>query len=93
MKYKHTMLPLFGVLCLVIVVFLSLSSCGYSKYRGEQVDLYTVAVNNIFGVSGYISNGEVSYDPGITVIETDPYGRVLFFYNENYGHDDFLWLL
>ena len=52
------------------------------EYRGEHNDLYTVAVNNGFGIFGYESNGEALYDPVIEVIETDDYGRTLFFYSE-----------
>lgn len=66
---------------------LSLSACEtiFSvKYDGEHPDLYTVAVNNVFGISGLTHNGEISYQPEISVIETDNYGRTLFFYNESY---------
>ena len=69
-----------------IIAFLS-SSCGllnYSGYSGEHTDLYAVAVNNIFGVQGYLSNGEAVYDPEIHIVETDNYGRTLFFYSEYY---------
>lgn len=70
-----------------IMISLSLSSCIFLnyKYRGNTPELYTVAVNNIFGSSGYTNNGEISYTPEISAIETDNYGRTLFFYNENYG--------
>ena len=74
-------------ICLVLVLTMSvpfLSSCRF-KYDGGQDELYTVAVNNIFGISGHTSNGEISYDPEISVIETDDYGRTLFFYSESYG--------
>jgi hypothetical protein len=58
------------------------------KYKGERVDLYTVAVNNIFKASGYLSNGEVVYDPIIEIIEEDRYGRVMFYYYEGCGYYD-----
>lgn len=54
----------------------------YHGYDGPHRDLYSVAVNNIFGIRGYASNGEVIYDPQIHIIETDDYGRTLFFYSE-----------
>lgn len=69
-----------------LIVLLSLSACNYDGYKGEHTDLYSVAVNNIFGVFGYLSNGEVLYDPEIHVIETDDFGRTLFFYNEFYTY-------
>lgn len=74
------------VLCLVLSMLIpQLCSCfALTKYRGNRVDLYTVAVNNMFAIEGYVSNGEVIYDPVIEVIETDDYGRVLFFYDEYY---------
>ena len=55
------------------------------KYEGEHPNLYTVAVNNVFGAWGYMSNGEAVYDPDIEVIEKDSYGRVLFFYDERFS--------
>lgn len=54
---------------------------GYS-YKGNNRDLYTVTVNNIFGISGVTSNGEVNYDPIIEIKEQDSYGRTLFLYQE-----------
>nr|MBE6545307.1 hypothetical protein [Oscillospiraceae bacterium] len=70
-------------LMMVYVLLFSLSGCAF-RYRGDRTDLYTVAVNNIFGVLGYESNGEAVFDPYIEVIDTDDYGRVLFFYDEGY---------
>ena len=83
------------VLILIIATLtLSLSSClmygfgmllfGY-EYDGGHDDLYTVAVNNMFYIQGYTNNGEITYNPEISIIETDNYGRTLFFYNESYG--------
>ncbi len=68
-------------LALVCIIAISMVSC-YFDYDGDYPELYTVAVNNVFGVDGYKSNGEVSYDPDIVVVETDDYGRVLFIYSE-----------
>lgn len=70
----------FVFLCVVCV---SISSCYY-EYKGEEEALYTVAISNIFGAAGYESNGEISYDPKITVLEKDSYGRTLFLYDEIY---------
>ena len=77
-------LILAAIILIVLVTILLLRSCNYTGYGGEHTDLYTVAVNNVFGLSGYNSNGEVLYDPVIEIIETDEHGRVLFFYDEYY---------
>ena len=69
---------------LSFTALLGFAACSGFQYRGEHQDLYTVAVNNVFGAMGYASNGETTYDPSIEVIETDEYGRVMFFYNENF---------
>jgi len=71
-------------LALAVVTCLALSGCRF-KYKGDHPDLYTVAVYNVFGACGYLSNGEAAYPPVIEVIETDSYGRVLFYYNESYN--------
>lgn len=55
------------------------------RYRGEHKDLYTVAVHNIFGAYGLMSNGEYASDPEIRILETDDYGRTLFFYSEYFA--------
>lgn len=68
---------------LLCVTVLSLTGCIY-RYRGEHMDLYSVAINNVFGANGSRSNGEASYNPYIEIIETDNYGRVLFLYDEGY---------
>ncbi len=71
-----------------LAILFSLTSCflfNYRGYREENKDLYTVAVNNIFAARGYLSNGEVLYDPEIYIVETDEYGRTLFFYSEYFN--------
>lgn len=81
------------VVCVLIVLLLcaSLSACKSFQYYGAYRDLYTVAVNNIFGARGYMGDGEWVAEPTIFIIETDNFGRVLFFYSEyfsgeqNYG--------
>ena len=79
------------ILIYTVVTTIVLSSCNFLctvfdySYDGDHEDLYTVAVNNIFGIYGHTNNGEISYNPEISIIEEDKYGRVLFFYNERYG--------
>lgn len=72
------------VFCMMILSFFAVG-CLPHKYRGENVDLYTVAVNSIFKAHGSYSNGEAIFDPVIEIIEKDEYGRVLFFYYEGSG--------
>lgn len=82
-------LALGAVACFVLYVafiVLMLYIFSYKGYKGEYKDLYSVAVNNVFAVRGEHSNGEVSFDPKIHIIETDNYGRTLFFYNEYYDY-------
>lgn len=74
------------ILCFVLCVF---SGCfllhylyTYKGYQGEHEDLYTVAVNNVFGAQGHISNGEISGHSQICILDTDAYGRTLFLYSE-----------
>ena len=81
----------FMIVILILSASLCFSSCTlikrffYPDYAPEgKEDLYTVAVSNIFGCDGYVSNGEVTYDPTVMVIETDSYGRTLFYYTEYY---------
>ena len=62
-----------------IALMIGIAKIGY---RGEHPELFTVAVNNVFASCGTSSNGEARFDPGIEVLETDDYGRVLFFYLE-----------
>ena len=72
------------LVCIMMISFVG--GCPY-RYKGEHKDLYTVAINNIFGANGYRSNGEVVYGPYIDVIETDDFGRVFFFYDEGYHNE------
>ena len=76
-------------ICILLIILLS--SCTpiddfiaktFLDYAGKDRDLYTAAVANVFGAYGNISNGEVCYSPVMTVIETDDYGRKLYFYSE-----------
>ena len=77
-------------LLLVLIAFLLGGSMvlfsSIHSYGKDHKDLYTVAVNNVFGIKGHESNGEVSYAPEISVVETDQYGRTLFFYSEYYDN-------
>mgnify|MGYP006967403959 CR=1 FL=1 len=85
MKKGTKLIPAFLLGCVILLYASPFLMLFIERgYRGEHRDLYTVAVHNIFAIYGYESNGEVSYDPDIQIIETDDYGRVLFFYSERY---------
>lgn len=71
-----------GIVLLIALITILVHSCAYKGYDGAHPDLYTVAVNNIFGIYGECDNGEKTYAPYIKIIETDDFGRVLFFYDE-----------
>lgn len=84
-KKVMKILALGTVACIVLyIAFIAIMLLifSYKGYHGKDQDLYSVAVNNVFAVRGEHFNGEVSFDPKIHIIETDDYGRTLFFYNE-----------
>ena len=70
------------VLFLLYLGLWSLVMQGGTVYRGDYPAAYTVAINNFFGSSGSGSNGEIVIPSEIETIETDSYGRVLFYYHE-----------
>ena len=51
-------------------------------YNGDHPELFTVAINSILGVKGYILSERV-FSPDIDIVEVDDYGRTLFLYHEN----------
>ena len=57
-------------------------------YNGKYPDLYTTAVCNIFGVSGFSHNGDREYESVIEIIEKDDYGRTLYLYQEEQFSDE-----
>ena len=75
----------------VILIFLFLMSsftgCSTPKYRGFFPELYTVAIYNFLGSYGFSGNGEISTTSKVGIIETDSYGRVLFYYHEGIFDD------
>ena len=68
---RHFAISIICLFLCILAVPLTFSSCSYRGYRGDHADLYTVAVNNVFGISGHTGNGEISYDPAIDILETD----------------------
>ncbi len=78
-KAKFTL----AVLLLVILSSCSLD-CAYKEYSGEYTDLYTVAINSVLWINGYSLGADFECDPQIEKIDEDNYGRVMFFYHEEY---------
>lgn len=69
-------------------VFLALfSGCGYKGYRGDNADLYTVAINSVLWNSGHSHGADFIMDSEIKRLEIDEYGRTLFTYHESFYVD------
>ena len=67
---------------ILLALSICLTGCLDYSYKGENQELYTVAVYNFLGCAGYGSNGEIPISSQIGIIDTDSYGRVLFYYHE-----------
>jgi hypothetical protein len=66
-----------------VILALCFSGCSH-KYKGNHVDLYTIACSNLLHINGcYYVNPEVVVDPRMYELEKDDYGRVLFSYQES----------
>ena len=73
------------VIVLCIIVLCGITACKPYRYKGNHIELFSVAVNNIFGAYGYQVFESYDYDPFIEVLETDDYGRTLFFFTQDTG--------
>lgn len=77
-----------GAAIIIVLVLAALVLLFYNvyivppEYTGENPELYTVAINSFLGSAGYGNNGEIPIQSEIGIIETDAYGRVLFYYHE-----------
>lgn len=71
------------LLVAVIILTLLLTTGCYTGYKGDYPELCSAAWANLPVASGVSSNGEVTYDPDVIVLETDGEGRTLFYYNES----------
>lgn len=60
----------------------SLVMQGGTEYRGDYPAAYTVAIYSFLGSRGSGGNGEITMTSDVGVLETDEYGRVLFYYHE-----------
>lgn len=83
---------------LIISCIFGLFGCIFNRenpfpYRGEQKELYTVAIYSIPDAVGYMHHGEGAYSSDIYVWEQDEYGRTLFSYCEDYGNKIFTLLI
>jgi len=71
-------------LALLLSFTLFLTGCGRFEYRGDYLELYSVAIHSILGQEGYrIQGGPFRQPPRIRILEEDNYGRVLFSYTES----------
>ena len=75
---------LLGVIVSSIILFFRALNKPY-RYKGDHIDLFSVAVNNLFGAHGYRVFEAADFHPFIDVLETDDYGRTLFFFAEDTG--------
>lgn len=61
-----------------------LAGCRYKGYSGENVDLFTAAINSVLWNNGHSYSTDWYKNPDIEVVERDKYGRTLFRYYEKY---------
>ena len=73
------------ILGILFFLLWSLTMYNGQEYRGEYPAAYTVAINSFFGSYGSGSNGEITLQSNIGILETDQYGRILFYYHEGLG--------
>ena len=75
------MMKLNKIICLFLLVnMLFFASCDmFYKYRGDEYDLFTVAMNSLLGMTGK----SFRRPPVLEIKETDNYGRTLFYYYES----------
>lgn len=73
------------ILGILFFLLWSLTMYNNQEYRGEYPAAYTVAINSFFGSNGSGSNGEITLQSNIGILETDQYGRILFYYHEGLG--------
>ena len=73
------------ILSIVLLIFMMiLTSCGYKGYSGDQLDLYSVAINSVLWLNGHSWSADFECDPQIEIIDEDQYGRIMFTYYEKY---------
>ena len=70
-------------LCAILI--LGITACVPYRYEGDYIELFSVATNNLFGARGYRVFEFADFHPFIDVLETDDYGRTLFFFTEDTG--------
>lgn len=92
MKTLSIKLKFLALMLVLVLVSLFSAGCGH-RYKGDYPELCSVAWSNIPMLNGGMSNGEVVYDPEISVLETDTYGRVLFSYTEDIDRQYFYILI
>lgn len=79
----------FFVIFVLIFISLTMTACwgrANMTYLGDYPDLYSVAINSVEGLRGYI-HSEIGHPSVVELIETDNYGRSLFVYCEEDSRD------
>lgn len=84
------------VFLFIILVFISftMTACRVDMtYLGNYLDLYSVAINSVDGLKGFI-HSEIGHPSVVELIETDSYGRSLFVYcEEDYREHSIVYLM
>jgi len=76
-----------SVLLVLLILSMLLTSCvqGETEYTGDYPELFSVALGSTLGTRGYRIVGGLRgvEQPGVSILEEDDFGRVLFLYGEN----------
>ncbi|MDE7264262.1 MAG: hypothetical protein K2N64_06345 [Anaeroplasmataceae bacterium] len=65
-----------------------MAACTPYHYKENHIDLFSVAANNLFGATGYQVFEFTDFHPFTDVLETDDYGRTLFFFTDDTGEQN-----
>ncbi len=83
-----------GLRLVALILVLLMSVTAFSgcimirEYKGPNPELCSVAWANLVGIMGYWSDGELTGDPTLEILQTDSYGRVLFSYSEEHFYKE-----
>lgn len=82
---KKTAVKIKAIIILLVLILSTLmtTGCIYTGYKGDYPELCSVAWANLITSRGHSSNGEALFDPNLSILETDSFGRVLFSYSED----------
>ncbi|MBQ8303219.1 MAG: hypothetical protein IJX97_06760 [Clostridia bacterium] len=83
MKRSAVKIKAIIIISVLILSTIMTTGCIYTGYRGDYPELCSVAWANLITSRGHSSNGEALFDPNLSILETDSFGRVLFGYSED----------